>query len=605
MLNWINKNYKLILILIVLITLLLKILPFEVRSWTMDADSQIVKEALQIGESVTSGDWEFLKEPVLFPFIGPYIYLFFYGLFFLIGKLIGLFSSSTEFVDYIYFHIQSLYWWSRILIAVFGTLLIPLVFSITRRIIQKIDQQKAIVLSLFASSLVALNLILNIFSQQPRPHVLVAFFILLTFYFYLRFLDYKKIIDYFLLSLSCGLAIGVLQNGIFAVIFFVLASYYLFKDTYLKTNKVFANFSWLKFLLAGLIILIIFVISYPYAILNFSSVLEAQGKFESVNGFDFTLSSGSQTFSGINGKGINILIRGLLFYHQVLSFIFLLTFLLYIFSKFRKKQLYNKIKNVVFDRSLVGLYLFTILYILILIIYDGARIRFMSPLTPFLCVIGAVFLLKYIMQAKTSVKRVILGLIMVLMLFEFVQVLRFVHILSQPYTRDESVEWIQKNIPKDELILIQSRGPILIPNRKSLELQESINPESLTTKDNFLLELPLDKYPADNNYILRLGLVGSEFQTEEELESLLLELKPDYFVLFYTTPKPEDFIDDFKEFRLAEKYGESIKKFTPFKNEDKKQRMMFTWAFENPIVDLWNFKQLGPIIDVYELKWDN
>ena len=338
MLNWINKNYKFILILIILATLLLRILPFESRSWAMDADSQIVKEALQIGQGIAQGDWQFLKEPILFPFIGPYIYLFFYGIFFVFGKLLYLFNNADEFISYIFLNIQDFYWWSRILVGIFGALLVPLVFFATRRIMQKIDEKKAIIFSFFAAVLTALNLILVIFSEKPRPHVLVAFFIFLTFYFYLRFLDHKKIRDYFLLSLSCGLAIGVLQNGIFAVIFFILASYYLFKDN--------TYFAWLKFIMAGIIILGIFAISYPYAILNFSSVSEVeQGKFESVNGFDFTLSSGSQTFSGLNGKGFNVFVKGLFFYHPTLSFVFILFLLIFIFLKF---NLFAFLKNNLF-----------------------------------------------------------------------------------------------------------------------------------------------------------------------------------------------------------------------------------------------------------------
>jgi len=196
-----------------------------------------------------------------------------------------------------------------------------------------------------------------------------------------------------------------------------------------------------------------------------------------------------------------------------------------------------------------------------------------------------------------------LSITIVLLLFEFIQALRFIYLISQPYTRDESVEWIQNNISQDKLILVQSRGPILLPNKKSLELQKSISPESLTTKDIFLSGLSDDKYPIKNNFILRLGLVGNKFQSKESLEKLLLELKPNYFVLFYTTSKPKDFILDFIEFELAEKYGQSVKKFLPFKNLNKQQRMMFTWAFENPIIDLWNLKKLGPVIDIYELKW--
>ncbi|MFH1456751.1 MAG: hypothetical protein ABIF17_01400, partial [Patescibacteria group bacterium] len=586
----------------------LRILPFESRSWAMDADSQIVKEALQIGGSVISGNWHFLKEPILFPFISPYIYLFFYGLFFLIGKLSGLFSNSTEFTNYIFFNIQDFYWWSRIVVGFFGTLLVPLVFFVTQRIIKKIDEKKAIILSFFATILTALNLILNIFSQQPRPHILVAFFIFLSFYFYLRFLDYKKLKDYFLLSLFCGLAIGVLQNGIFAFIFFILASYFLFKDNYLKIKKLFSNFCWLKFILAGIIILFIFAISYPYAILNFSSVSEVgEGKFEAVNGFDFTLSGGSQTFSGINGKGFSILWRGMFFYHPTVSFIFIIAFLFFVFYKLQRKKFENKNKNLFVKQAFIGLILFIFAYIFILAIYDGARIRFMAPLTPFLCVICAIFLywiLDNIKQNRLFFKKAILTIVIILMLFEFIQAIRFFYLISQPYTRDQSVEWIQNNIPQDKLILVQSHGPILMPNKKSLELQKSINSESLTTKDKFLLELSEERYPLESNYILRLGLVGHKFQTKESLESLLLELKPDYFVLFYTTPKPENFIDDFKEFELAEKYGVSIKKFTPFNKENKTQRMMFTWAFENPIFDLWNFNRLGPVIDIYKLDFE-
>ena len=59
-----NKKYIIILILIILAGLFLRIFPFEAKSWISDYDTLVVKEALDIGQSITEKDFSFLQKGV-------------------------------------------------------------------------------------------------------------------------------------------------------------------------------------------------------------------------------------------------------------------------------------------------------------------------------------------------------------------------------------------------------------------------------------------------------------------------------------------------------------------------------------------------------------
>ena len=137
-----KKKYIAILILIILVGLFFRVYPFEPKSWISDYDTQIVRKALDLGQGIMERDFSFWKETIYYPFLLSYLLLFGYGIFYLSGNFLGLFSSSYEFISYLFFHIDEFYWYSRILISILGTLSILLVYLIVKQIFFKSKEKR-------------------------------------------------------------------------------------------------------------------------------------------------------------------------------------------------------------------------------------------------------------------------------------------------------------------------------------------------------------------------------------------------------------------------------------------------------------------------------
>ena len=590
-----NKKYIIILILIVLAGLFFRIYPFEAKSWIGEVDTRIVRQALDIGQSITEKDFSFLQGSNSYPYVLPCLLLFCYGIFFLIGNWFGLFSSAQGFISYLFFHIDEFYWYSRILISVFGVLSIILVYLIVKQIFFRFKEKKIILGSLLASYLLAFSLLSIQFSQQVRPHIPVGFFILLSFYLYLLCLKKKSWSSYLLLVLSASLAVSTFPGGIFAFVFIILASYFLErKNSKFKFFDFFKTFLSFRFIIGLIIFLIVFFLFYSYIFSDFNlSVNTADNSsFISVNLFNIPF------IVPCLGMGF-VTIFKMLFSHE-LALGLLLTIFLFLYFVYRKNITTN---DSFYNQAIIGWWAFITSYSIVFGFLDfGGRFRLLCSIIPFLC-IGVGVLLVNIFNNFKKYKKWIFFIVIVLLIFEFVQATRFVQLMDRSYSRDEASQWIEKNISSNELIVFQQSIQTLISTRESIERQ-SLFSGSLSQRNQFLLSLELDDYFQNSKSMLDFSDV-MKYKNNDifAVYDFLKEIKPDYFVLLFRSNNLEK--ETYFEYQIAQSQGQLVKRFTPFKNNQTNRELLFPSGLSNPLVDLWSAKQLGPTVEIYKLDWSN
>jgi len=595
-----NKKYIIILILITLVGLFLRIYPFEVKSWVSDYDTLVVKEALDLGQSIIEKDFSFLQKSIEYPFLIPYILLFFYGLFYFIGIIFNFFQSSHDFINYLFFNINDLYWYSRILIGFFGALTIPLVYLIINKLFSYSKKNSVILIATISSCFVVFSLLNVQFSQQIRPHVVVSFFILLSYYIYLISIEKKTFSSFILLAISVGLATGTFFTGFFAFIFLILSNYFFFKkEKKFKILNFVKSIFTLRFFSGLIIVLFLIFIFYPFLFLN--SDIERVFINEAEQGI--ILSTGGLPFVVTNfGNGFPIIIKVFSLHEIGLGLSLILLLIIFLFTKKTK----NQNKNTYFNYSLIGWLCFVLPYSFGFgLLDDGPRYRILIPLIPFI-VIGVGMLLVIVINRLKSInlQKIILFLIIIFLSIQFIQTLRLVQLITQPYSRDLASGWIKENISSDQLIIFEEPMPTLTPSKSSLEDKLFFN-GNLSRKESFLFSINPEFYPLDSKKIIDFSLL-IDYKKGDVLAALnlLKEIKPDYFVLSSRSIDIEK-KEDYLEFEFILKHGNFVKRFSPFKDQQLKGSLNFPSGFNNPLIDLWRAKRLGPFVEIYKLDWNN
>lgn len=575
---------KYIIFWLVIITLIgggLRIFPVEYASMEM-YDTQLVTQAFDLGKGFIKGDFSALKTPVKYPYFFSYILLFFYGLFYFIGKLMGLFFSAGEFINYIFFHLDSFYDFARILIGIFGTALIPLVYITVSKVLSFKDKANARTIAMFVSFLMAFNLLHIHISHQERPHILVSFFIFLSFYCFVLFLEKRTLICSLFLGISIGLTAGSLQNGLIAILFFVLI---------LVFTK-FKCFYSAKFWIGILGFLIIFIFCYPYLILSF-----AQSIYSETGSLDFTFSGEihkTQSIYSFAGRGFEAILRGFIFYQPILTLLFLFLFLSYFI--FKKRNSEAERDSNPFYQSVIGGGCFVVLYGFIFGMYNATYLRMLTPLTPFFCLFIALLLNEFFYNINIKrYKKIFIGVLILFLIFPLIQALRFNYLMFKEETRDLARTWIENNISKSNLIAIDNDIIRFIPTKKDLQFQMFLEPDSLSRKDEFLINLEDEIYPEGSRSILRFWV----FRYKKDIYQFLKKQEVKYFI----TSK-SNFADNSErdlDFKIISSGGELINIFSPFAENNSSRYSTFPNEFINPIMDLWAIERMGPIIEIYKL----
>lgn len=603
-----KKLFFIILLLITIIAFLLRVLPFNYQLSETFMDTHIFRQALNLGKIVTEHNFSQLKTLVVYPYFFSYIFLSFLGFFYLIGIIGGLFSSSAEFIKYVILQMDELFEASRIIIAISGTLLVPLVCLATRRLIAAKTEFKnniwAISTSLLAAILMAFSLLHVHFGKVVRPHIPVSLLLFLSFYFYLILLKKKNFSSYIALGLVAGAAAGTLQNGFLSILFLVIAHCLLIYQKYKEKNKkisiklkeVFSQ----KFIASLIIFFLIVIICYPHVFLSPEKSLNLkQGKFNIIFAGDWAIDYVGSP-SNFRGNSFITELKALFFYEPGLMIILLFLLVIYfVFYKTKTKKIGKKPLSYC-ALGLFGAIFFIIFYFLLFGIYNHTGYRMLSPLIPFLCTIVGITAFTILNKLSKKYRYWIIGFIVLILIFPIVQSFKLTGLAMKDSTQELALSWIKNNISPDKIIAIESNSRLRLNSSKEIlqKRVELLGKESLGQRDNFLLSVNDKDYPRDSMAAFPLFVFGDDYDKIYEF----LKNEADYLVLGRGFLKPgiSPSPDYIYEISLPIN-KELIQKFIPFKNESSDRESRFPQEIRNPIIDLWGYERMGTVIEIYKL----
>jgi hypothetical protein len=589
-----KKISFIIILLLTVIGFFLRVLPFGYGMSYIDfSDTFLFSKALDLANGITHNDFSQFKNPSHYPYFSSYLLLSIFGVFYAIGLIIGVFSSASEFLNYVILHIEQLFEISRIVIAVFGTLLIPLVYLVTKKILSGITKKWADIGALLSAFLMCFSLLHIHYSHLVRPHLLVAFMIFLSFYVYLFLIEKKTLSLYILLGLVGGLTLGTLHNGFLVIFVLIIGHFLIIQERGRAQNIKFKikNFVSLNFLFGLSAFFLTTVICWPYVLLNLKKALFLDNKI------NVSLSGQYVTVGGFTGKGWITALKGLILSESGLI-VLLITLILYLVALKKQKGDKYSIENFKYRAGITGALFILISHFLVLGAYGTTEYKFAVPLVPFLSMFAGI-LFGQIMNLVARKKHFYLKILIVIFLvFSTIQSIRLSVLVIRKDTRELAAEWIEKNINSSQMIAISSGGPKFFPSQESLKVKLSLaGPNSLGKRDNLLLTITPENYPANSRTIFPLWA----FDENEARAYNFIKTQVDYFIWANQSAGY-----DFSSLRDTEKQmgtrlGKLVATFGPFKKPSKITSGFPTQIY-NPIIDLWTLNRMGPIIEIYKIN---
>ncbi len=412
-------------------------------------EQHFVNRAISFGSGDLNPHW-FHKPAFLM-----YILFSEYGLFFVIGKIIGMFSNVDSFAIYYFKNSWPFILIGRITVTLFGIATIYVVYKIG----EKFWSKKA---GLFCSMFLTLSYGHIFCGQDVKADVPTTFFTVLSIYFLLKVVDNKSFNkkDYILAGLFAGLGTATKYYSI------ALLPCILIVSIYEIINK--RNILLFKKYLYSLISFwgIYFIVS-PY---NFLDPLGRRWSFQSIISMYNKISPFKlNLFARLEGTVINehkdhYIFNSFLHYVKVLlttegvgiiiGVLFISSICCIIFKPTLKKAVLLSFPI-----------LFSIISIVMNPLYTESRHQLV--IYPFLAVVAGIFIYEISRKFSNEYKAYII--LSFLLIFPLATIIKNNIYISKVDTRTLAKYWIESNIPPDTKLLLDETSVILNMNKDNLE----------------------------------------------------------------------------------------------------------------------------------------
>ncbi|MEW6407101.1 MAG: glycosyltransferase family 39 protein [Patescibacteria group bacterium] len=566
-----KKDPSKILILIIIIGAIVRILGvnFGLPFIYHNDEKIIVNYALAYG----AGDLNphFFKIPPLL----SYFLFFLYGIFYIAGKILGIFNSISEFGYLFLNNPTSFFIIGRFFAGVIpGILSIPLIFYLAERAFSRR-------VAIFASLFLSLNFLHVRDSHYIYCDILLVFFILLFFIWLFKIFEKNRTSDYFVTALIIGIATSIKYNGILLFIPFlliILRNKAFFKDSNIVLFK--------RLFGIGLFYPIALFFSNPYMFLDYKFFFNDISRMPFYNpGF---------------------------FYHLKVSIVGGCGLLIFLFS-------IGGFTIAIFKKHFFAITLgfFGLIYYFIVARLSQSAERYILPLIPAILLFAAYFL-DYIIQKVKAVKaQLILSVLFCIILLtpSLFKIYKSDKLFTMDDTRTQAYEWIKKNIPFNTKIAVDSTGsiyPVLRQSKEFIDINvKNFKKEKFRKPEGSLdykIELIKNNPYYDNTYRIyylkkSIGQKGF-FLSFPEVELNIDQIKTkgiEYIVvstlLISNTGK--------KFLPVLEKNTNLIKEFSPYNKSISKlipDELTVLPAAAFTYRELKDRDRFGPVIRIYKFK---
>ena len=413
----ITRNLPLLFILILAALLRLWGIQFGLPQMQIGDEGALIAAALYSG-----ANWLKPFRPMYGQFV-PYFLLIEYGVYFVLGKIFGIFKSPFDVLISFIKDPRELLLIGRFTMAMFGVATVWLVYYMGRQFYNKrIGLLAAIFLS-FAF----LHTKESHYLKESNP---AAFFTLACFYFTVQIFTRGAKLDYFLAGVFLGLGLGAKYEPILMIVVLIIAHLLRHKKIIFKN---------VKYLLLGIIPIIF--LTFPYLFFN---PLQYWQMFLAEYKLTTTVYSlylqGKPVWWWFLFVHIPQGLGNLLFATAILGF-----FVSLVNGRFKREYLFLPVLPVIF--------LLTIDYW-----QKFHNARYALLILPYLTLAGAVSVDWFARFITSKYRQSIFVTVVVISLVapSVVRTVKFNTVTLKPDTRQLSKKWIETNIPAGSRVLVES-----------------------------------------------------------------------------------------------------------------------------------------------------
>jgi 4-amino-4-deoxy-L-arabinose transferase-like glycosyltransferase len=372
---------------------------------------------------------------------------------FLMYLLIALVTVASFFHSFSHTDAGSLtlyFLLGRCLVVCFSSLTLIMVYQLGKRLFTKS-------IGMLAAVFLAFTVLHIRDSHFYLPDVPMTFFVVLTVFFAAGIMEGKGIKSYILTGVFAGVGIATKQTALM-VFPVILAAHIIgtFKNQQVPSNsikKVILSYQFWGLLLAPFLIAgITFLLLDPFVLINPQKFLEVSHQTAM---FVKGIRQHNWTFQ-FTGTKISYWFTNLLYFGMgpLLELVSLIGVLWAIVNGVLRVA-GHRIKNICSADLLMLSFLLPYLYFI-----GGGYMKFIRysiPLLPFLCLLGARFMLDiYEMTTHKNVRIAVGALITVVIITSFLYALAYLNIYRQEDVRIQASKWIHQHIPPESTILVDS-----------------------------------------------------------------------------------------------------------------------------------------------------
>lgn len=564
-----GRNYFLFIIILAGIIVRITGIDFGLPFLYHNDEPLVVHYAL----AYSTGDFNphFFKVPPLL----SYMLFFMYGIFYCLGRAVGVFSNVKDF-GFLFLNNPTLFYLiGRLMVgALFGSASIYLIYILAKRVFSK-------TVGLFSALFLAFNFLHvrnshYIYFDIPLVFCVILFFILLH-----RLYENNRLRDYVYTGLLLGVSISVKYNAALLIVplfLIILRNKITGKDRLLEFFK--KNIVLTALVLTGLFL------TNPFMFLDHRSFLENISKMP---------------FSGVDPL-----------FHLKISLLESCGLLLCIAAFFGMAFLVVK-RNF----FAIALSVFSIAYYITVVMVSQPAERYIFPLIPSVIVFSAYFMDLLLSKVKQLNLRLVCAvfLCLILMAPSAGKIYLSNKLFLSEDTRTAAYNWIEKNIPANSRIALDATGPIHPVLKKSKEqIRESYErlasgkfkkPRgALNYKITLQLENPDHPDTTYRLYYLKKKILGKRFlHAYPGIELDVAKLKQsniEYVVVnrILTADSAKPFLKE------LEKNSNVIAEFNPYKDGVEKIASMDITGVPAAAFlseELKRRKSYGPVLRIYKL----
>ncbi len=383
----------------------------------------------------------FFNYPSLFFYINSLAYVPYY----LFGKLLGVFHSPGDILPPISLAMgvtqapmPTTVLLGRIVTLIFGIGAVLLVFTIGR---QLTDNTAVGLLASFMLAVSPTNVRLNGF---VTPDTFVTFFVLASFLASVLMFQHGKTLHYILTGVCVGLAASSKYNGALIVLPLLTAHFLRYGKRGLKDYRLY-----LALLLSGLA----FLVTTPFAVLDYP-------KF--ITDLQFEAHHYSTGHAGMEGDTLQWYLNYL---WKTMGPIWILAVLGILYNIFLR------------SKQVILLSVFPLVYFVFINRFVIRNDRTIMPITPFLLLLAAFFLVQLFDKVKVieseSAHRLLFtavsGLIVGSLIFPLARTVKDNLQITTVNSRETARIWVDCSLPAGSKIAIESYAPFVDPTRFSVQ----------------------------------------------------------------------------------------------------------------------------------------